>query len=215
MDVRLELAGEAVALLPERAAYWPARKTLIVADLHWGKSEALQRGGVPLPSGALAEDLARLGQAIDRTGAERLLALGDLVHAASGLTGGVTAEVAQWRAQRPRLKFVLLPGNHDRRIAFPEAWALEPIPEGCSEAPFSFHHAPPAQPAPGQMSWAGHVHPCVVLRGGRDRLRLPCFVTGPRGVVLPAFGGLTGAHEVRPGPGERLYAVAGDEVVPV
>lgn len=181
-----------------------------MTDLHWGKGEVARKEGVPLPGGTLAEDLARLARAVERTGAERILALGDLVHARAGLTSAVVDEVAQWRAARPRLRFQLIRGNHDARVAFPPLWAVESAP--AEEPPFAFRHEPGGEEVAG-VAWAGHVHPCVVLRGGRDRLRLPCFVVRAHEVLMPAFGGLTGGFEVRAAKGERIYAVAGEQVM--
>jgi metallophosphoesterase superfamily enzyme len=39
-----------------------------------------------------------------------------------------------------------------------------------------------------------------------ERLRLPCFVTSPRGIVLPAFGDFTGGSEMKRGPQRHLVA---------
>ncbi|MEZ4467584.1 MAG: hypothetical protein R3F43_24855 [bacterium] len=49
-SVALEVAGEVLWLLPERALYWPAAGVLAVADLHWGKAETFQQHGVPVSS---------------------------------------------------------------------------------------------------------------------------------------------------------------------
>ncbi len=63
---------------------------------------------------------------------------------------------------------------------------------------------------------AGHLHPAVSLSGpGRQRERLPCFLFGERVGILPAFGDFTGGAAVRPRPGDRVFAVAEDEVVPI
>ncbi len=62
---------------------------------------------------------------------------------------------------------------------------------------------------------AGHVHPCYHLHGRTDRLRLPCFHFADDVALLPAFGAFTGMHAVRPGPGDRVWVVAGDRIVAV
>jgi hypothetical protein len=80
-DVQLELAGEPVRLLPERALFWQAACALVVADVHWGKAAAFRSAGIPIPGGATRQDLDRLDQAVARTGARRLVVLGDLFHA--------------------------------------------------------------------------------------------------------------------------------------
>ena len=45
------VAGEKLVLLPERVAYWPAKKALFVADFHLGKAASFRSAGIPLPSG--------------------------------------------------------------------------------------------------------------------------------------------------------------------
>lgn len=184
-----------------------------MADLHWGKSEVLQRVGVPLPSSALREDLERLALAASRAGAERILALGDLIHAASGLTALVIEEIAAWRAGVSNLRFDLVRGNHDRRVTLPSEWNLRVHDGGFEEGVFRFRHEPETDTPVNNVSWAGHIHPVAVLRGRYDRVRLPCFVVSERSVLMPAFGSLTGGAEVKARPGERLFMLAGDRVV--
>ena len=50
--LEIELEGEKIALLPERALYWPAQHTLIVADLHWGKAGHFRKNGIAIPAQA-------------------------------------------------------------------------------------------------------------------------------------------------------------------
>lgn len=204
----LVVAGEPVRLLPERALWWPAARTLVVADLHWGKTDTFHAFGIPVPGEVLADDLARLARAMDRTDAARVLVLGDLVH--GRLLPTTVEAVAAWRARRPA-RLTLVRGNHDRHApVLPPAWAVEEVDGALREGPFAFVHAP----APGEAyTWAGHLHPVVTLRGRADGLRLPCFHVGARAGVLPAFSAFTGGAAVRAAPGDRLYAIAEDTVV--
>src|SRR5262245_20817950 len=118
--------GERVELLPERAVWWPAAATLLVADLHWGKSETFRVSGAPVPGGVLESDLARLDAVVGATGARRVLVLGDLLHAGIGITPGLLEQVAAWRSGRARdLDLSVVPGNHDRRLDLvTESWRL-------------------------------------------------------------------------------------------
>ncbi|MFL5519615.1 MAG: DEAD/DEAH box helicase, partial [Gemmatimonadales bacterium] len=101
-DATLELAGEHVALLAERALWWPARRTLVVADVHLGKAATFRAAGIPIPSGSTGDDLARLDRALARTGATALVILGDLFHARVGREApGTVSQVGGWRAGRP------------------------------------------------------------------------------------------------------------------
>ena len=56
----LDLAGQRLDLLPQRAAFLPALRTLLVADAHIGKAVSFRRLGVPVPEATTAGTLARL-----------------------------------------------------------------------------------------------------------------------------------------------------------
>ena len=80
--------------------------------------------------------------------------------------------------------------------------------------PFVLRHQPAA--TDDGYTLAGHVHPGVVLAGpGRQRERLACFLFGERVALLPAFGSFTGLGLVEPEPEDRLFVIAGDDVVGV
>lgn len=213
--VQIALAGEPVALLPERALFWPRARALVIADAHLGKAAAFRAAAIAVPEAVTAADLARLDHALERTGAARLLVLGDLLHARAGRSPAVLEAVAAWRARRPTLELLLVRGNHDRGAGDPPpAWGVACVDEPYALPPFVLRHLP--EPHPAGYALAGHLHPAVALAGpGRQRERLPCFLLGPRVAVLPAFGGFTGAATVRPRPGERVFVVAGDSVVEV
>lgn len=211
----IDLAGERVELFPERAAFWPRTATLWIADPHWGKASAFRAGGVPLPGGSTADDLQRLSGLIEKCAARRLVILGDLFHARTSKSPATLSAVRQWRERHADLPVTLIRGNHDKAAGDPAAelafaCVAEPWPDG----PFAYRHYP--EPTPDHYTLAGHLHPAAALTGvGRQRLVLPCFYfTGQVG-VLPAFGGLTGTATVRPKSGDRVFVIAGDEVVGV
>ncbi|NUR18637.1 MAG: DEAD/DEAH box helicase, partial [Gemmatimonadaceae bacterium] len=59
-DERISVRGEELVLLPERAAYWPARTTLLVADAHFGKAATFRAAAIPVPAGTTDATLGRL-----------------------------------------------------------------------------------------------------------------------------------------------------------
>ncbi|MEO6368989.1 MAG: phosphoesterase, partial [Steroidobacteraceae bacterium] len=75
-----EICGETVLLHPERALSWPARRLLVVADTHFGKSSIFARHGIAVPAGADALDRERIDALLQATRSERLLVLGDFLH---------------------------------------------------------------------------------------------------------------------------------------
>lgn len=214
-DLTIELAGETLALLPERAIYWPRRELLLVADMHWGKAATFRAAGLAIPPGGTSDDLARLERALDRTGARRLALLGDALHARAGRAGAAFGRVAAWRERWRELDVTLVRGNHDRGAGDPPPeWGFACVDQPLAELPFVLRHHP--QESPSGYVLAGHLHPAAQLRGaGRQSARLPCFWFGQRVGVLPAFGGFTGSALVRPQPGDRVFVLADGEVLAV
>ena len=214
-DAVVEVAGERLVLLPERAALHAATGTLLVADAHWGKAAAFRAAGVAVPGGTTTAGLERLSRALERTGAARLVILGDLFHAREGKAPRTLEAIRAWRARHPALPVTLVRGNHDRRAGDPPPeLGIDCCDPPCALGPFVLAHHPRESPAGYVL--AGHVHPSVTLRGrGRQRERLPCFHFGARVGLLPAFGDFTGTADVEVAPGDRVYVVAGGEVVEV
>lgn len=210
----LAWAGEQLLLDGERALAWPARATVIVADVHLGKDGTFRRAGLALPAGVMQADLERLGRLVDRHRARRLLVLGDFVHAPPALEDPLLGALAEWLAARPALSLDVVIGNHDRpRADAPLSRLVRWSAEGLREGPFEWRHAPldPIDPAAHQV--CGHVHPALRLRDGPRTLRLPVFALESRRLTLPAFGGFTGGARPEVDDSARFFAVAEGSVL--
>ncbi len=208
----LEAGGETLWLLPEKAAYLPAARTLLVADAHFGKATSFRQLGVPVPSGTTAETLLALSAMIRRLDARRVVFLGDFLHSARAHVPSTVRALQDWRDGHASLELTLVRGNHDDRAGDPpEALGIEVVDEPLREGELAFCHHP--RPVDGAFVVCGHLHPCVSL-GGRahDWHRLACFWVTPRLAVLPAFGAFTGMQAVRAQRGERVFAVLPDRV---
>lgn len=205
------IAGERVALYAERALHWPAGGVLFVADVHLGKAAAFRAGGIALPRGGTRSDLDRLSALLARTGARRLVVLGDFLHAAAGRVAALDAALRTWRAAHADVVVTLVRGNHDERAGDPPAdWNVDVVAAPHAVAPFLACHEP-VEPESG-YALCGHVHPGVRLQGASGTARLPCFVLGRRRAILPAFGGFTGLARVAPAQGDRIVAIAGSRL---
>lgn len=213
MNPTLEVAGEQVKLRPDGSLFWPAKRTLIVADLHFGKSDAFRAASVPVPGNADGT-LARLDASLQATNAARLVVLGDFWHAREGRTDQLVEVLIDWRAARPDLQIELVRGNHDRAGDPPEGWASDWQTVVLFDPPFCFSHYP--ESSPDGYVLAGHLHPRITIFGrGRELFKLPCFWFGARFGVLPAFGSFTGTAEISPLRGDRVFAIADGEIVPI
>lgn len=146
-----------------------------------------------MPAGSSARTLARLGDLMSAHDARRLVVLGDFWHGAEGLTPPLLAMVRRFAQRIPT---VLVLGNHDQRIHPPDL-QLQTVSGALALGAITAAHEPPPAGSPG-FTLAGHWHPAIRLTGrAGDRLRRPCFVHYPHALVLPAFGGLTGAMTLR------------------
>lgn len=208
------LAGERVELWPERALHWPRERTLFVADMHLGKTAAFRAGGVPVPRGTTAADLARLTSLIAQTHAARLIILGDFLHASTGRVAALDAAMREWRASHPRLAITLVRGNHDARAGDPPAtWEIDVVRAPHALQPFLACHEPSTPPT--GYALCGHVHPGIVVSDATDSARLPCFLLGERRALLPAFGRFTGLATIIPAGGETVVAIANGRLFPL
>lgn len=218
--LQIEVAGEEMWLLPHRAVYWARARTLLIADVHLDKCEAMRVQGMPMPR-VMDEQVARLESAVRLTGAVRVMVLGDLLHAPAGMTGAMIECFAAWR-DRSSVEMALVPGNHDRGLRHvQDAWRLVVLPEVHQEGPFTFTHVPSVMA--GRFVWGGHLHPAVRLRSSADSLKMACFhLSGVKGGtsgvgvgVLPAFSRFTAGGPLGRGRADRVFAIAGDGVVEV
>ena len=211
-DVSVALAGESLWLCGEGAMYWPRRRTALVADSHLGKAASFRAAGIPVPRGPSASTLARLTTLIERTGADRLVVLGDLMHAADSLTDSTLTALCDWRARHAEVSIDLVPGNHDRSAgALPPELQINRHEAEVQEPPFVLAHHPGEDPRGYVL--AGHVHPAVRLTDAGASFRLPCFHITKRYAVLPALGAFTGMHVVEPNGSDWLYPIIEGQVI--
>lgn len=200
------LAGERMRLCADRALYWPARRRLLVADVHLGKDDAFRAAGIALPAGGTRVDLQRITALIEHHGAQSLWVLGDLLHGRL-LDAPWRQEWEVFQKRHAGLEVMLIEGNHDRAAVNADL-GIEQRPDRVVDGPFSFAHAPHT-PGDGRLAICGHLHPVVRVPGFRGRF--PAFaVIGPQ-LVLPAFSLFTGGWLVD--RADARYACLGPHVV--
>jgi DNA ligase-associated metallophosphoesterase len=207
----LALAGEQVCLLPEKALYWPARRMLVIADIHFGKAAAFRAQGVPVPRGTTTENLAALDALMAHHPTAEIMFLGDFLHARAAHAPATLAAMLAWRRRNGAVRLTLVRGNHDARAGDPAAiLGIDVVDEPHTVGAFSFCHHPDVAGAGYVL--AGHVHPVYLLASRHDALRLPCFVAGPARMILPSFGAFTGGYAIAPSDGEQVFVSSGEAI---
>jgi len=185
--VPLSFGGVAFQALSSGALYWPARRALLVADLHLEKGSWFAARGQMLPPYDSIATLNAVAQAVDRTDARELWCLGDSFHDAAGcerLSGDAQAAL---RALTARVDWHWIVGNHDP--LFSDCFGGTVADEVLLDGIMLRHEARVGEARP---ELSGHFHPKLrVNMRGRSVARR-CFVATSTKLILPAFGALTG-----------------------
>lgn len=207
----IPLAGETLRLYADRALYWPAKRRLLVTDVHLGKDDAFRAHGIALPRGSAHDDLQRLSTLLERSGATSLWVLGDLLHG-PGAGARWRHDWARFRERHSGVDMLLIEGNHDRAAAG-AGLGIARCADGLTDGPFLFAHAPHlfTPNDNGRIAVCGHLHPVVRVAG--FRARFPAFALIERQFVLPAFSAFTGGWTVR--GAQARYACMGPHLLAI
>jgi uncharacterized protein len=209
-NCEIEVAGEHLHLLPERAIYWPKKNALILCDLHFGKSGHFRKAGIPVPQKIHEDDLMRLEKIIKFHAPECVFLLGDLFHSRKNKEWDFFSE---WRNKFPATLFHLIKGNHDRWVNdFSLNHDLTIHDSFLHIDPFCFVHDFNLKKTDCYI-FSGHVHPAVYLSGrGKQSASFPCFYFGKEIAILPSFGNFTGQCLITPSRDDRVYVIIKNEV---
>ncbi|MBW4692004.1 MAG: ligase-associated DNA damage response endonuclease PdeM [Lyngbya sp. HA4199-MV5] len=209
---QLSLLGTELQLLPEKAIYIESLQSLLVADVHLGKSETFQVAGIPVSNQVNQDSLDRLQALCIKIQPKTLIILGDLFHSRVSLTQEV---IDSWTRflNAVSIEVKLIIGNHDRALA---KRLCQLSIHCCSHLQVDrllLSHEPCPQPK--TLNLCGHIHPCVRIKTKLDQLRLPCFYLDQTQnlLVLPSFGAFTGGYEVALKKGTIAYAIAEETIV--
>jgi DNA ligase-associated metallophosphoesterase len=187
--VLLHFAGHAFEPLPSGGLYWHAERTLLVADLHLEKFSSFARRGSLLPPYDTGLTLKRLEADVARTGAEKVIALGDSFHRDEGTTTLLDADRLRLMGLLGRTHWTWVSGNHD-----PSPHALGGVCVDVLEhRGLVLTHAP-KRGVPGLIG--GHLHPAAHVQVDGRSVRRPCFVHDGSVLVLPAYGASAGSINI-------------------
>ncbi len=188
--VRLSFAGVDLVPLVPGALSWPARRALLVADLHLEKASFFAAGGQMLPpydSDATLRDLAAL---VTAASAEEVWCLGDSFHDAEGCERLVPETRDALCRLTAATRWTWIVGNHDAGAAgLVDHCGGEVRDEAEVDGLLLRHEADPAETRP---ELSGHFHPKLRLTLKGRPIARRCFVASETKLILPAFGAFTG-----------------------
>lgn len=210
--MEIELLNEKAVLLPQKALWLKSKKTLLLADLHFGKINHFRKSGIPVPARANERNTEALITLLQATKVDRVIFLGDLFHSHYNEEWEV---VGQIRKHFVNCAFELVLGNHDilSELQYKRN-NLKVYFKELREGDLILTHEPMRDVPAGTYNLSGHLHPGVQLRGtGRQAVTLPCFYFGKNQGILPAFGSFTGLARIQPKKEDRIFVIAEDKII--
>jgi DNA ligase-associated metallophosphoesterase len=191
MATSLDFAGELFTPLTCGALWWPAQATLFVADLHLEKASHFAARGWLLPPHATADTLAALIDAVEETGATRLVCLGDSFHDPGGPERLLPEARAALQLMTRNLDWWWITGNHDEDAAAILGGRV--LAEARLGPLMLRHEADPRERVP---ELSGHFHPKLVIQHRGRHLARRCIAMSATKLILPAYGRFTGGLDI-------------------
>lgn len=209
------LLNNTFLLSADRCIFWEDKKTLILSDVHLGKTGHFRKSGIAIPQAIFKEDMQRLVTQLQIFKPQQVIIIGDMFHSESNKEHDF---FLKWRRDFSSLPIHLVKGNHD---ILKEAWythagitihTCELVIDN-----FVFVHdvTDCTEPEEGYI-FSGHIHPSITVRGlGKQALKFPCFYFGKQYAVLPAFSKFTGTYSIEPKAGESVFALVKQSIIPL
>jgi DNA ligase-associated metallophosphoesterase len=206
-----KLKGQNLWLSALRSVFWEEEKTLVVSDLHFGKTGHFRKAGIAIPQNVYKEDLQRLVSLLHHFGPRKLIVVGDFFHSHANVELDL---FKKWRQDFASLEIELVMGNHDILHSkwYQEA-GVKQWEKDLLLSPFYFTHEH-CETHPDAYTFCGHIHPGIILNGlGKQSLRFPCFYFGADHCILPAFSRFTGMYTIVPQKTDKVFALVEQSII--
>jgi DNA ligase-associated metallophosphoesterase len=202
-------------LTTERGIFWEKESTLIVSDLHFGKTGHFRKNGIGVPQAVYKEDLQRMVDLISFFKPKKLIAVGDLFHSTANFELQLFSKI---RASFSKLNLILVQGNHD---ILDKSWyqknQIELVSSIYRVGDFNFVHDP-SEILKDDTSFyfSGHLHPSISIKGmGKQSLHFPCYYFTDNAAILPAFSKFSGMAKVKKEKTNRIFAIVENSLIEI
>lgn len=185
----LHLAGELLTPLAEGALWWPARRVLVVSDLHLEKGSNYAAAGQMLPPYDTGATLSHIEKLAALLRPETILSLGDSFHDRASEHRLPPPYAARVRALTAAHDWVWIEGNHDPD---PPAHLGGRAAKVLRLEGLVFRHEPEGEA--GEV--AGHLHPVAKVAGRGRSVRRRCFASDGARLIMPAMGAYAGGLNI-------------------
>lgn len=202
----IEIEGEEMELLPERAIFWPAMELLLIADIGWvfTKKTVIASG---------LEELEHIKEVVQKKSVKRVLLLGDVAPEGRSFDKELLVEIKIW-SQNLRCPFyIAFPKTPYISIEEAKGYGVAAWADPLIIPPFAFSKDPHENDK--YFTFSGHVHPQIVLKKGKDRVFFPCFQVKQHQAILPSFTDDAAPQAISWTSEERIFAIDGSTIISI
>lgn len=181
--------------------YLAKYKTIVIADVHIGYEESLNKQGIMLPRLQFKETMQRLERITKYLDFETVIILGDLKHEFGKISDQEWRETLKFLDFFKDKKIVLIKGNHDtvlgpiaekRNVEIVESYSIDDV--------LFLHGDKLPEKTDTKTIIIGHEHPAIGIREGERVERVKCYLVGKWGnkklIVMPSFNTITEGTDV-------------------
>ena len=183
------------------ALYLKEEKILIIADLHIGQEEAMNKEGILIPRFQFKEIESRLKKILDKLEINKIIINGDLKH-----EFGIISE-QEWRNTLKILDLclsyapvILIKGNHDKIIGPIADKRNVQILESYETKEITILHGDKLKEIKTKTLIIGHEHPAIIISDRIRKEKYKCFLKGKWKnktlIVMPSFNFITEGTDI-------------------
>jgi uncharacterized protein len=200
-------------LLAEKALLLEDFSTLVLSDVHFGKSGHFRKFGIAIPQKVIQHDLFRLLHLIQLYKVNEVIIVGDFFHSNHNSEHNLVSKFLQ---DAQHVLFTLVKGNHD---ILHNNWYVEngiqTIEGVYTKHGIDFvHDAADKNTASNNFVISGHIHPTITIEGkGKQSIKLPCFCVQKNEMILPAFGKFTGGYAIKKTKTNSVFAITNNAII--
>lgn len=179
-------------LLPEMAVL--LKKTAVIADVHFGIENAMQKSGIAVPRMQVMDVIKRARELVERYDVEKLVIAGDFKHEFGENLPYEWDDVRSFLNSLD-VEIAVVRGNHDNFLsAILSEYSIE-LKERETVEGYTVVHG--HEDCEDEKIIMGHEHPTIKIRVRGASYSFPCFLVADRSkIVLPAFSKLVAGSDV-------------------
>ena len=171
-------------------------KTIVLADLHFGKAKSLNISGFQIPPYDIKETLYKLKKVIEIYKPSRIITLGDNFHDKFSILNMNNQEIIELNKITETVDFKWVTGNHDKKL-FSKDKIGGKFFNSFQDNDLSFKHIKSKNNSKNSFEFSGHFHPKTIIKINNSSYSYKCFVVSRDFCILPSFGHFTGGIDVK------------------